>query len=187
MSKRHSRAALAALALIAFIAVSAPLAAEGKPWYATRLAALGFQVYASPRPAQDFVASGLDGSKTALSSLKGKIVLLNFWATWCPPCKAEMPSIEALWKTARDKAFTILALSDGESPSDVSAFIKKNGYTYPVFVDPAGSVSRRYGVQGIPTTYVIDKRGMVIARVIGGIEYDTPEALSVFAELADRP
>jgi len=187
MNKPRGRISLEALALIVLFAVSAPLAAADKPWYAARLAALGFQVYSTPRPAQDFVATGLDGSKTALSSLKGKIVLLNFWATWCPPCKAEMPSIEALWKATKGKAFTILALSDGESPSDVSAFIKKNGYTYPVFVDPAGSVPQRYGVQGIPTTYVIDKKGMVIARVIGGIEYNSPEALSIFAELAERP
>ena len=187
MTKPSGRISLAALALITLFTVSAPLEAEGTPWYAARLAALGFQVYSTPRPAQDFVATGLDGSKTALSSLKGKIVLLNFWATWCPPCKAEMPSIEALWKATKGKAFTVLALSDGESPSDVSAFIRKNGYTYPIFVDPAGSVSRRYGVQGIPTTYVIDKKGMVLARVIGGIEYGTPEALSIFAELADRP
>ena len=187
MNKPRGRISLEALALIVLFAVSAPLAAADKPWYAARLAALGFQVYSTPRPAQDFAVAGLDGSKTALSSLKGKIVLLNFWATWCPPCKAEMPSIEALWKATKGKAFTILALSDGESPSDVSAFIKKNGYTYPVFVDPAGSVPQRYGVQGIPTTYVIDKKGMVIARVIGGIEYNSPEALSIFAELAERP
>jgi thiol-disulfide isomerase/thioredoxin len=181
------RSFMAALALLLAFVLVGPLSAAAKPWYAARLEALGFQVFSSPQRLQDFSVTGLDGSKTSLSSLKGKVVLVNFWATWCPPCRAEMPSIQKLWKATKDQAFGIMAVSVGESAATVKDFVAKNGFDYPFFLDPTGRIGNLYGVQGIPTTYVFDKDGLAIARVVGGIEYASPEALAIFAELAKRP
>jgi peroxiredoxin len=161
-------------------------ASEAKPWYADRLQALGFEVVREPYALPDFAVAGLDGKLARLSSQKGKLVLLNFWATWCPPCRAEMPSIQKLWAATRAKGLSIMAISLGEKEPTVKAFIGGAKYSFPVFLDPQGGVGSQYGVSAIPTTYVVDKSGRAIARVVGSIEYDGPEALSLFAELAAR-
>jgi peroxiredoxin len=186
MSKIASSPPALLLVLGLALAAALPLQAESSPWYAPRLQALGFQVFKTPQPLPDFEAASLQGSKAKLSSLKGKIVLLNFWATWCPPCRAEMPSLETLWKASKDKPFTILGLSTGETPPTVAAFIAKYGYSYPIYLDPRGSIGSLYGVQGIPTTFVVGKNGLALAKAVGSLEYASPEALSIFAELAAR-
>jgi peroxiredoxin len=186
MTTPFHRAFITSLALLlAFVAVG-PLSAATRPWYADRMEALGFQVFAKPQQLQDFTVTGLDGAKVSLSSLKGKIVVLNFWATWCPPCREEMPSIQTLWKATKDKAFTVMAVSVGEAPSTVKDFVKAKAYDYPFFLDQPGKVASLYGVQGIPTTYIVGKDGLAIARVVGGLEYASPAALALFAELAAR-
>jgi len=183
---RRLMAAALFCAGLAALAPAAPKAGPERPWYAARLEALGFTVFKAPLVGEDFALTGLKGSSTRLSALKGKFVLLNFWATWCPPCRAEMPSIEALWRKTKGKPFAIVAVSSGERPEDVRSFIKKNGYSYPVYLDASGSIGSYFGARSIPTTYLIDKEGRAIAGVLGGLEYDSPEALALFAELAER-
>jgi peroxiredoxin len=95
-----------------------------------------------------------------------------------------MPSIQAFWKATKDKNLVIMAVSEGEKPSTVSSFVKSKGYTYPFYLDEASVLGGQFGVQGIPTTFVFDKNGMVIARVVGGRAYDSPEVLALFSELA---
>jgi thiol-disulfide isomerase/thioredoxin len=185
-NRRRLMVALLFCAGFAALAPAAPKAGPDRPWYAQRLEALGFTVFKAPLPVQDFALAGLQGGSTRLSALKGKFVLLNFWATWCPPCRAEMPSIEALWRKTKDKPFAIVAVSSGEKAEDVRAFIAKNGYSYPVYLDASGSMSSYFGARSIPTTYLIDKDGKAIAGAVGGLEYGSPEALALFAELAQR-
>ena len=110
-----------------------------------------------------------------LGSLKGKVVLLNFWATWCGPCRIEMPSMELLYQKYRDMGFEILAVSSGERSSDVTAFMQANGFSFPAVLDLNGAVSRSYGIQAIPTSYIIDRDGMIILRLVGSFEWDTPQ------------
>ena len=167
-------------------ASAAPKASPDRPWYAARLEALGFTVFKAPLAVEDFALSGLQGGPARLSSLRGKFVLLNFWATWCPPCRAEMPSLESLWRKTKDKPFAIVAVSSGEKAGDVRSFIAKKGYSYPVYLDASGSIGAYFGVRSIPTTYLIDKEGRAIAGAVGGLEYDSPEALALFAELAQK-
>jgi peroxiredoxin len=181
-----SRVSLAAFVILVGLLAASPSYAAPRPWYADRLAALGFQVFPSPQPMTDFSVQALDGGKILLSSLKGKVVLVNFWATWCPPCRSEMPSIQALWQKLKGRDFTIVAISLGEKPATVQAFVKQNRYDYPFFVDPSGSIGDLYGVQGIPTTYIVDGNGMAIARAVGGLEYDRPEVADLLAELSSR-
>lgn len=180
--------ALVLLALVVGAAGNSPLAAQAaNPAYASRLEALGFQVFKAPIAVKDFGIKALGGGEVRLSSFKGKIVVLNFWATWCPPCKEEMPSLQTFWQKTKDKALAVVAVSEGEDPATVSSFVKAKGYSYPFYVDPSGSLGSQFGVQGIPTTFVFDKNGLAIARIVGGRSYDEPKLLALFADLADAP
>jgi peroxiredoxin len=198
-TKRHAPSFVAAAFMLAFAAAGAaprePSAISSasvaptvaaRPWYASDLAALGFDIFRDPVPIPDFTLPSLGGNPTKVSSLRGKVVLLNFWATWCPPCRAEMPSIQKLWVSQKGGAFAVMAVSVGEKESTVKAFIAKEKYGFPVYLDAKASVGGLYGADSIPTTYVIDKDGKAIARIVGSIEYDSPEALSIFSRLASR-
>ncbi|MDP3177627.1 MAG: TlpA disulfide reductase family protein, partial [Spirochaetaceae bacterium] len=122
------------LALTATAVEAAPAPAEN-PWFAEELGAMGFDIFREPVPIPDFTLPGLDGKSAKISSLRGKIVLLNFWATWCPPCRAEMPSIQRLWESQKGGAFTVMAVSVGEKESTVKAFIAKEKFGFPVYLD----------------------------------------------------
>lgn len=177
----------AGLALAAVVFTSpAPAEEAVRPWYADRLMEIGFRVVKDPKAAPDFTVESLANAKTRLSDYRGKVVLLNLWATWCPPCKAELPSIQTLWERTKNKPFVVFAASQGESQQTVKSFIASKGYTFPVFFDPSGRSGDLYGARSIPTTCVIDKNGTLIAYAVGALEYDTPQALAIFAALADR-
>ncbi len=165
---------------------SAQSAAAGRPWYAARLEALGFTVFKEPVAIKDFKLTPLGAGADSLAALKGKVVLLNFWATWCPPCRAEMPAIQKLWDKTKDRPFAIVAISSGEASVEVAGFIAQNGYSYPVYLDKSGEIGSAFGVRSIPTTYIVDKQGKVIAGTVGGLAYDSAAALALFAELASK-
>jgi len=171
---------------IALPALSAQDNVQARPWYARGLEKLGFTVFSKPQPLDDFSIQALGGSFSKLSDQKGKIVLLNFWATWCPPCRAEMPAIDRLWTKTKDKAFTVMGVSVGEEPGTVRDFIGRQGYSYPIFVDPSGALGSAFGARSIPTSYILDKSGAAIAGKIGGAAYDDAETIAFFGELASR-
>jgi thiol-disulfide isomerase/thioredoxin len=125
-------------------------------------------------PIIDFSASRLDGTQVRLSALKGKVVFLNFWATWCPPCREEMPSMEALYQRFRGRGLEFLAVDIQEGKDEVAAFMKQFGLTFPAALDDTGKISAEYGIRGIPTTFIIDKEGGIIASVVGGRDWNTP-------------
>ncbi len=131
----------------------------------------------------DFKLDNLAGNTVALSSFKGNVVLLNFWATWCGPCRSEIGSIEALYKKFKDKGFVVLGVDLQEDPSTVQAFVKKHGMTFPVVLDRSGRVGYTYNARGIPTTYLIDKKGEVTSGVVGAHEWDTPEMAALITSL----
>jgi thiol-disulfide isomerase/thioredoxin len=157
-----------------------------RAWYADRLEKLGFQLYASPVVLPDFQVEALVGAPLKRSSLKGKIVLLNFWATWCPPCRAEMPSIEALHKKMQGKDFAIVGVSVGEQRGTVEKFIASQKFTFPIYLDSSGSLGAAFNARSIPTTYILDKEGRAIAGMVGSRMYDGPEVVGLFEELAKR-
>jgi peroxiredoxin len=128
----------------------------------------------------DFTLPLLDGKNVTLSQFKGKVVFLNFWATWCGPCVSEMPSMEAVYQKLKDKGFEILAVNIGESKGDVSAFMKEHKLSFPTVLDEKGAVSSYYNVQAIPTTYIIDRRGLIIARLVGSTNWNRQAAISAF-------
>lgn len=120
----------------------------------------------------DFNLVDLNGKKVSIKNYRGKAVMLNFWATWCPPCRGEMPSMEVLWNKSKDKKFVILAVSvDQKKTSDVVKFIKENEYTFPVFHDISGELSEMFLVRSIPTTYLLDGNGVIVSKESGARDW----------------
>ena len=116
--------------------------------------------------AQDFTLNTLDGAKIRLSDLRGKVVLLDFWATWCPPCRMELPSIEKLHEEYKDKGLVVLGIND-EDNGTVKGFLKSHKYTLPVLMDVKRAVHRMYGARAIPTVVVIDADGVIKGYYVG--------------------
>lgn len=127
----------------------------------------------SPREgfvAPDFTLELLDGGEVTLSDLRGQVVLLNLWASWCPPCREEMPAIQNVYNRYQARGFTVIALNttyqDGER--EASEFIEEMGLSFPVALDRTGEVSRRYLLRALPTTFFIDTEGVIQKVVVGG-------------------
>jgi peroxiredoxin len=129
--------------------------------------------------AEDF-SFQLNGQPARLSDLRGKVVVLNFWATWCPPCKEEMPSMDRLYKRYKDHGFTIAAISiDGGGIQAVAAFVKKLGLTFPIGLDPTLDVANRYTVRALPSSFLIDREGNMVAVALGPRDWDGIAARAV--------
>ena len=119
-------------------------------------------------PAPDFTLETLDGKTVTLSDLHGQVVLINFWATWCPPCRAEMPAIQQVYDEYRGRGFTVLAVNQRESQGRVAAFMDELDLTFPVPLDRDGRVSARYRVNALPSTFFVDTSGIIRDVMIGG-------------------
>jgi peroxiredoxin len=134
--------------------------------------------------APDFTLKDLSGRPVQLSSLKGKVVLLNFWATWCPPCREEIPSMIRLNQAMQGKAFQMLAVSVDEGGKDaVDAFFRKRGAALPALLDTDGAVAKRYGTTGVPETFVIDTKGVILKKVIGTMDWSSPDVLAALEDI----
>jgi cytochrome c biogenesis protein CcmG, thiol:disulfide interchange protein DsbE len=114
-------------------------------------------------PAPDFTLSSLDGTKVVLSDLKGQVLLINVWATWCPPCRSEMPTIQAAYEQYHDQGFTVLAVNLQEDPSVVATFMREHLLTFPALLDADGQVSRGYEAVSLPSSFFVDRRGVIRA------------------------
>jgi cytochrome c biogenesis protein CcmG/thiol:disulfide interchange protein DsbE len=112
-------------------------------------------------PAPDFSLNALDGGEVTLSDFRGQPIVLNFWATWCPPCRAEVPALQAASESFAGEA-VILGVDVGENPATVQRFAEEHGVTYPVALDQSAQVAQAYRVRAFPTTYLIDERGVVV-------------------------
>ncbi len=119
----------------------------------------------------DFTLKDLNGKTHTLSDYRGKFVFLNFWTTWCPPCKKEMPSMQKLYKDSDKEKFVMLAVNAKEAKNVVQAFANKNGYTFPILLDSGYKVGGEYRVQAIPLTFLIDKEGRVVGKICGAREW----------------
>ncbi len=113
----------------------------------------------------DFTLKDLDGKDWKFQDLRGKVVLVNFWATWCPPCRKEMPDLETLYQRFQSQGFIVLALSDEES-GKVAPFIHERGVTFPVLLDPGRKVHEMFAVEGIPKSFVYDREGKLVAQSV---------------------
>ena len=139
-------------------------------------------------PAPDFTFPGLDGKMVSLSDYRGKVVLVNIWATWCPPCVDEMPSMEKLYRKFKGKNFEILAVSiDEPGLKAVAPFMKKSNLTFPALIDSEGAIKAVYGITGVPESFIVDKQGILIKKIVGPVDWATPDIFRFFSEVIEKP
>jgi thiol-disulfide isomerase/thioredoxin len=128
----------------------------------------------------------MDGEPRSLKSLRGKVVIVNFWATWCPPCRAELPSMNRAWARLDPERFAMLAVNVGEDEDTIFSFMGDYPIEFPVWLDQSGKAAREWPLRGLPTTYVIDKKGRIAYRAIGGREWDDEALLEKIRALAEE-
>lgn len=138
------------------------------------------------RPAaRDYQLEDLDGRTQRLSLQRGKVVLVNFWATWCPPCRKELPSMQRLWEQLKTEPFAMHAIDIGETEEQILPFIFSTGteLTFPILLDRDTALLRQWPVIAIPTTFVVDKHGRIAYRSVGGREWDDPKLVEELRRL----
>lgn len=128
-------------------------------------------------PAPDFSLPDQAGKVHTLAMYKGKVVLVRFWADWCPSCKDEMPKIDGIYGRFKDRGFVVIAINVKQGEEAVSAFVKEYGISYPTPMDKEANVAKAYGVIGLPTTFIIDKNGKIGEKVMGDMTKEDVEGL----------
>lgn len=181
-SKAMRRLALRILVFLAFAALpagAAPAAGMEDPARALDLIKPNRQ-----QQAKDFNVAALEGGKLRLADLKGKVVFLNLWATWCPPCKEEMPAMERLWQRYKDQGLVVIALSmDSAGAKVVKPFIEQAKFTYRVALDPKMEIAELYGARSVPSTFIIDRSGTLRAIALGPRDWDGRASFAYFDAL----
>ncbi len=151
--------------------------------YETLYFSLGIQRIDPPQKTEDFTLRTLEGERVSLKDYRGKVIFLNFWATWCGPCRMEMPSMEKLWQDFKEENFLILAVNIQEESKLVSSFMKEMNLSFPVLLDEKGSVARSYGIRGIPTTFFLNSEGETIGTAVGERDWASEESFRLIREL----
>ena len=154
---------------------------------ASLVQAAGLRTVDKPLPAADFQLSDLDGQLLHLQDQRGKVVLLNFWATWCHPCLQEMPLMDQLYQTLRQRPFVMWAVAMKEDRDKVAPFMDKHHFQFTTLLDRDGAVSTRYKLRGLPTTYLIDCHGNTVGWVAGPQEWTSEAILTLLTALLSDP
>ncbi len=144
-------------------------------------------VAVAPAPAPDFSLPGLDGRSVRLAELRGRVVVLNFWATWCEPCREELPGMQALADHLADRGLVVLAVNYEERADAVRSYAGEAALTVPVLLDHDGAVARRYGVTGLPASFFVDRRGALVGSLLGFRDWRTGTARAYVDGLLGRP
>ena len=127
--------------------------------------------------APDFVLTDIDGNQYRLSDYRGQVVITNFWATWCPPCRAEMPSMQRAWDQLEKEGILMIGINVGEDEDTIFQFTASYSVDFPLLMDQDSNVINQWPVRGLPTTFVVGPEGKIIYRAIGGREWDNLELL----------
>lgn len=160
MRRKNNYSQIVGVLLVAILAVAV---SGGLAW------SMGSRVPVVGAPAEDFRLVDLEGKQQSLSQYRGKVVLVNFWATWCKPCTTEMPAMQATYDRLRDKGFVVLAINELEDDAKVREHIKQHGHTFPVLMDRENKVANQFGVFGLPVSVFIDEKGVVQEYIKGGL------------------
>lgn len=137
--------------------------------------------------APDFKLADLDGETHSLASYQGKPLIINFWATWCPPCRAELPSMNRAWQKIKGEGINMIAVNVGESEDTVFAFMGQYPIDFTVLLDETGEIINQWPIKGLPTTFVLNKEGKLVYRAIGGRAWDSDELLNMVRQLKSEP
>jgi peroxiredoxin len=135
----------------------------------------GFASTSKSSLAPDFTLNDLNGKKVTLSQFRGKVVILNFWSIWCGPCLAEMPSLNKLYLEFKDKGLIVLAVAEDPAEKPVKSYIQEKGIAFPILMDKDKKVYFKYSLFGIPVTFLIDKKGVIIEKFIGERDWSSPQ------------
>lgn len=134
--------------------------------------------------APEFTVPSLTGGAVKLSNYRGKVVFINFWATWCATCKVEMPSMEKLYQRFKDRGFEMLTISVDKDRSLIEPFMQEYALTFPVLLDPDSQVAKRkYKTTGVPETFIVNREGIIVHKAIGPRDWATEETMAAFEEL----
>ncbi len=147
----------------------------------------GGEEIAAGEVAADFSLPDLSGKTVSLSSLRGKVILLNVWATWCGPCREEMPAMEVLFNEFKNrKDFVILAVSEDHKGREVVAsYVEKNGYHFPILLDPENRIGQSYDVTGVPETFIIDRNGRIVAHHMGAFDWSRDDVRQLVEQMLE--
>lgn len=169
--KRHSLGSLLLLGLLTLSLLSAACSVGSVAGSAGNSPDLGDPPSGPEvgKRAPEFAATDLKGNKVTLANLRGKVVMLNFWATWCPYCRAEMPDMQRLQDAYRSRGLEVVALDVGEDAGTVWDYVSSKGFTFSVWLDLDGSISQAYAVPGYPTSYFIDRQGVIRSVQVGAM------------------
>jgi peroxiredoxin len=148
---------------------------------------LNLTTYSRPTMPPDFNGRTADGSDLSLASLKGKVVLLNFWATWCLECRPEMPAFERLHREFSAQGLAVVGINAREETSTIRKYAKELGLTFPLISDPTGKINSAYGVIGLPTTFLIGRSGRAVALAVGPREWSAKPARALVQALLAEP
>jgi peroxiredoxin len=148
---------------------------------------LNLTTYSRPTMPPDFKGRTADGSDLSLASLKGKVVLLNFWATWCLECRPEMPAFERLHREFSAQGLAVVGINAREETSTIREYAKELGLTFPLISDPTGKINSAYGVIGLPTTFLIGRSGRAVALAVGPREWSAKPARALIQALLAEP
>jgi peroxiredoxin len=179
------RAFLQCLSVILILLVSFSFKAEGgeDDFYSK----MRISLIKGNKKAPDFSLKDLNGKEVEIKQFKGKVIFLNFWATWCGPCKEEMPGMEVLHQQLKERNFVMLTISvDYEGIKPVQEFINRHRYTFSVLLDPKGETLDLFEVKGIPTTFFVDKKGKMIGKAIGPRDWKSAEVVSLLNLLMEK-
>ena len=173
--------------IVALVLQALPLAAATAP-AVDPFKALDLVVPERVQAAHVFTIPAPEGADVRLADYRGKVVFLNFWATWCVPCREEMPAMERLYRRFKERGFVVLAVSvDTEPAPAVRSFVQTHGYTYPVGLDPKMALARQYGVRALPSSFLVDKAGNLAARAVGSREWDSEAGHALVDLLLGQP
>ena len=128
------------------------------------------------KAAPDFTLQDLSGRSRRLSDYRGKVVMVNFWATWCPPCRSELGSMQKLFAAPPGPDFRMLTVLVNDSPANAATMARRKGYTFPILIDMEGTVGQAFGITGVPETFIIDRKGVLREKVIGADDWNSPRA-----------
>ena len=171
----------------AVVLVATLLAISGAAWANADYSVIPKLEEVKDHPAApDFTLTNPSGKKVSLKDYRGKVVFLNFWASWCDPCRGEMPEMDKLYREFKAKGFEILAVNVKDKQEDALKMLKALKITYPIALDPQGEIGLLYGAWAMPSTYLIDRKGVVLARMWGPADWYSPAARNLIKTLVEQ-
>ena len=183
---RKARSSMAACGIVAVLTALNAMAAE-PPTLAELLKALNLSGYSSVMQPPEFSGFTADGLRVSLAGLRGRVVLLNFWATWCLECRSEMPAFEQLHREFSAQGLAIVGINAREGTSTIREYTRELGLTLPLIADPTGKINSDYGVIGLPTTFLIGRDGRAVGLAIGPREWSAKPARALIQVLLAEP